>query len=121
MTNIQLITKCRDALVKQGQKSFASDGLMAIRYIDSRGRRCAIGHLLTRYDPAIEGCTVADLESAVMLPGTVERKLADILQESGIDEDQWPLLERLQEIHDTVSVQLWPDAFASLLEEYEEK
>lgn len=78
-------------LIKQGKQATGADGGCA--YLAKDGSMCAVGCLLTNYDPAIEGCIMT----------AQSKRLLSLLTESGIDVQDpqtRSLLQDLQVAHD---------------------
>jgi len=105
MTDQELFDKVAKHLLTQGGPAMRGDG-QGCAYRGMEGRKCAAGVLILdeHYSPALEGAIV----SACSLQETA-RRLRDALVASGVSVAQFPLLRKLQVIHDAAYDGSWRD------------
>ena len=109
MTKQEVFTEVTEHLIKQGAMSVRLiNGKEQGAYYGMEGLRCAVGCLIEdhMYNEAIEGKSLCTPE--------VKEALGEIAD----DEDILYLLTDLQEIHDNTPVNLWPQRFTDIANEY---
>lgn len=116
MTNLEIIDKVTEHLLKQNQQAINSIGLCVYRTND--GLKCAVGCLIPidKYTP--------EIENAVPCVPTPDSPFNDfllyrILHNIGITDEQMPILRKLQIIHDDESPLSWEHDLKDLRREYE--
>lgn len=95
----ELIIRVRDLLLKQGCKAGFVDSRFVCQFLDDKGNRCAIGHLLTE-------------EQCKYLQGPCNDSW-----DKFFPEEQRDILDRLRRIHDFEEPSNWRAAFERLLNE----
>lgn len=105
MTNEELINKCMDGIIAQGERSMIGTGCV---YRGPRGLKCAAGHALEDrfYSVSMEHNPCFD-------PTVWAALLA-----SGVSDDQKDLMTDMQNIHDLNTPATWPLAKIQLLNQY---
>ena len=106
MTDLELIDKVTEHLLKQGRRAMIVGGCV---YRDNEGGMCAAGCLIEdeHYSVDIEGATVSS-----------SGKVQEALFKSGVDRSQIALVRTLQSIHDSHPVCEWQYYLAAIREDY---
>ena len=103
MDNQEVYNKVKAHLLSQGRKSLGANGHCAYR--GYAGAMCAVGVLIpdAMYLPSMEGaaCTSG--------------RVAEVLDVLGIDH---AIARDLQQIHDMVPIDIWPDSLAAHARHY---
>lgn len=107
-TEQQIFDQVAKHLLKQMRKSYLLDSATACAYRGEQGTMCAVGCLLTEYDPGIERKTVY----------VIFRDYPEIAEAAGINKDHIALITRLQTMHDFRSVDGWFDRLAEIAKEF---
>lgn len=112
LTDREIFDKVKTHLLQQKVPSM-EDGECV--YLNPNGLKCAIGCLIPveYYSKSIEGLTLSDIFSSVL-----KRPLVDTLKKSGIDSKSFPLLSKLQTIHDNRNPYDWSNYLDQLEIEY---
>jgi len=104
-TKLEIIAFVREKLLAQNVRSVSDDDDMCM-YRGPKGRKCAIGHLISddEYDEKMESSSVNWYH----------------FRRFEISPDRRALLAQLQDIHDTHSPENWAEYFAELEAHYKQ-
>lgn len=104
----EILNKVASHLIKQGAPAYADD-VGECLYLDrNTGNRCAIGCLIPDGHPAL------DYVGGV---GSLLTKFRDLVPIFG-DEQYYPMLEELQQVHDTHLAEDWPSRLRTVAERH---
>jgi len=124
MNNQQIFDHVKEFFLKQGKPSINihAAGGGTCKYKTSDGLKCAVGCLIPddKYTSSIEGYGVALILRDTISPNSGEDKLIKTLKSSGISKRSFPLLEALQDAHDSCAFK-YSDNFINLFLEALEK
>lgn len=109
MTKEEVFTEVSEHLIKQGARSVRvlNDRTVGA-YYGNDGLRCAVGCLIEDYNYSEE------IEGKSLNCPSVQSALGEIAD----DEDIIGLLSELQEIHDNVPVNLWPQRLTDVANDW---
>lgn len=102
-TEQQIFDQVAKHLLKQMRKSYLP-GSNDCAYRGEQGAMCAVGCLLTEYDPDIERKVVH----------AIFEQYPEIAEAAGISTDHKALLSQLQTVHDLRTVEHWFEALADI-------
>ncbi len=111
MTNQEVFDKVARHLLTQGKRAVSASQPGKCQYRGADGLKCAVGCLIQDeyYSADFEGAAAPSMTERG-LSGTDERQrdlLIASLEASGIVPDNWPILVRLQMVHDERSPKDW--------------
>jgi len=121
MTNREIFDTVKAHLLKQMKQAVNSDG--GCMYRGMEGTKCAIGCLIPDhlYTMSIEHSTMTwlfDVNNGYARLQNPGHPLNQLLREIGFTVDQYPLLSRLQSIHDCQDPENWAKELDLLEEKY---
>ena len=121
LTNKEIIDRVEKHLLSQGVKSF-KEGRCSYRGLNNSS--CAIGCLIPDelYHFSIEGLAIPNNNYNFVDSYSLGiKKFAEILSEIGITDNQLPLLQKLQAIHDCTEPDEWGKKLKALRKLYKDK
>jgi hypothetical protein len=111
VTRREVFDKVKEHLLAQGRRAQASGAGLNCAYRNEEGLKCAVGCLIAdeHYGSFLEGRALVGGASCVV---------AAALRKSGAQEDAFPMLIRLQQLHDNQLVETWGSELETIEKEF---